>query len=142
MIIESPGDQINDYIDSITDIVMESFKKRPMPFGDITAQACKERVEYCEELFLHFYKAANYSIVRVLDNLPRWLIARLDGVTISRIESEEVREDNEFQKIDNEIQSTIWSGDSSKNIEPEKRLSALSVQSNKTNQLPMIIVKN
>lgn len=124
MNIVIPGRELSQYwieksIEGLSQAVMKSFATRPMPSGMITEAECKRRTEIVEELWTRFYGRDAWAPDRVIDHMHRWLTARLDGASLDRIHSEEMRDPDNI----------LWAPEALDDIEAERRLSALAVDS-------------
>lgn len=102
----------------IVNIVMDSFRTRPMPSGCITENECKHRIELATEIWNQLWDDARWGDERILDNLPRYLAMKIDG--------DELPPETNKQA---DYESVMWGVEQAGKVEPDKRLSALSMKS-------------
>ena len=105
--------------DQLTAIVMESFRVRPMPSGIITAAEVKRRVDMLSQIWETLIKEAKWSQQRIIDHMLQFLVRRIDGQGLPAEALRAARDD----------ESAMWSPETSKKVESERRLSALASKS-------------
>jgi len=119
-------------IDRMTNIVMDSFRTRPMPLSGITERESSRRVQLAEEIFSTMYNEVKWSQERILDHLPAFLARVLDGQDpIPSWAKEELGDSG----------SSMWGKEAAGRVSAERRLSALAtVGGSPRGEKPLIIV--
>jgi len=103
----------------ITDTVMETFRLRPMPSGNITEKELQDRLDVTVEIWNHLYGVCRWSRDRAMDHLQPLLLACIDGANLQ----------DQLPEPEEEIrEGTVgWAPEVIQKAEAERRLSALAV---------------
>jgi hypothetical protein len=109
--------EYEEVVGHITELVNESFTLRPMPSGVITEAEAERRVEICGQIWNTLYGDLRWAREKILDHMGQFLVAILDGKKLSDYT-------DELQPAGREG-SSMWAPQKLKDIEPERRLSAL-----------------
>lgn len=101
--------------EQLTRIVMQSFDKRPMPSGVYTAREITRRVEMMHDIWETLYNDSKWSQSRIIDHMLQFIVRRIDGEGLPAEATRAARDD----------ESAMWSPETSREVEGERRLSAL-----------------
>lgn len=105
----------------LVDIVMDTFRLRPMPSGNITERECQDRLDVTVEIWNHLYGVCRWSREKCLDHIKPLLVACIDGANVQDRLPEPAPQDKQRDG------STMWAPEQLDKIEAERRLSALAV---------------
>lgn len=110
--------------DSMVQIVMASFEKRPMPSGKLPVREINRRTDMAIQIWETLFNDAKWSQSRILDHMLQFLIRRIDGQGLPAEALRKVRDD----------ESAMWSPETSTKVEGEGRLSALAAKNNSSHK--------
>lgn len=112
------GKELVSREDQLTEIVMQSFMKRPMPSGVITKGEVNRRIDMLSNIWETLYNDAGWSQQRIVDHMLQFLVRRIDGLGLP---AEALRKAGDDE-------SAMWSPETSTKVESERRMSALAVK--------------
>jgi hypothetical protein len=113
----------------LTEVVMETFRLRPMPSGHITEGELQRRLDVTVKIWNHLFGEYRWSKDRALDHILKVMVAVIDGARLTdNLPEPEVGEAARDG-------STMWAPGQLQEIEAERRLSALAVNEGHVIQL-------
>lgn len=121
--LSAPGRVLSDHAmeevrSRLVSITMDTFRLRPMPSGGITESELTDRMDVTVEIWNHLYGECRWSKDRALDHILDLLVKTIDGARLK----EQLPEPGNGDSRDG---ATTWAPDKLKDIEAERRLSAL-----------------